>query len=495
MVLTSHDAPREAPGQPGLRAFIYNRNSRIIPGRGHGTSTQDTNIENTRLCEQRGWIVVGTFFDRGKSASRHAKKARDDWEAMLQRARSGECDIIVYWEASRATRDPYTYLALRDLCEETGIQLCYSGRVYDMRNRSDRFMTHFDLLRAEDEAEQIRERILRTTRLNAERGGPHGPLPYGYRREYDPQTGELLRQVVDEEKADVVRDLASRVADGESIYSILRDLQERGVPSPRGQAWTYTTVRNVVTRPTNIGKRQHRGQVVGDAAWEPILDEETYYACVKMVADPARLKNRHNNTLRHLLAGVPVCGPCLYALSPQDMPLRSSPNRRGGFMYVCRSCYRASVAAPLLEAYVTAAVLARVESPHFAEALRPDVSHEAVHRALRHVQALEAQLEQARTLAATILPTGRMALPVASLAALEAQLLPQIEAARSRAVDATVAPVVRRVAGPGARERWGEMGLADQRDLIMAVARVTVHRSGRGTVGIPPGRVSISWRL
>ena len=224
------------------------------------------------------------------------------------------------------------------------------------------------------------------------------------------------------------------------------------------------------------------------------MDEATYYACLKLVADPGRVRSR-SNTLKHLLAGVPVCGPCLYALAARDVPVKSAPNGRGGFYYMCRTCYRASIDAEVLEMYVTAAVLSRIEQPHFSAALRPDVSREVVRRALDEVQILEAQLAQARTLASTLAPSGRMALPATEFAALAARLEPQIEAARGRAVDATVPPVLRRVAGPQARERWGELALADRRDLIKAVARITLHRAGRGTVGVPPGRVTISWLL
>jgi len=488
-----HTAVMRHDGGQELRAFIYDRNSRLNP-RG-GRSVEDQRLENRRFCESRGWRVADEFDDPGYSASRWAKTGRPDYEQMISRIdvadHDKECDVLVVWEASRAYRSTRAYLDLRDLCEQRGVLLCLNGTVYDLSRGQDRFVTGLGALTAELEADAIRDRNLRTVRLNAERGGPHGRIPYGYRREYDPLTGALQRQVVDEDRAVVVRELAQRVAAGQSLFSIVQDLNGRGVPSPRGGNWSLTTVRNLVTRPTNIGKRQHAGEVIGDAAWEPILDDPTYYACLKLVSDPARLTHK-DSAIRHLLSGVPVCGPCLYALA-QDVRVMRPIRIKGTFAYTCRTCYRATIRAELLEGYVTRAMLTRIERPSFASSMRADVADVALRRSLAQADALEAQLAEARTLASTMTSAGRMALSAVSLAALEGELLPQVEAARQRAMEATLPPVLRRAAGPGARKAWAGMDLMERRALLRAVVRVTVHRAGRGARGLPPGRVTLGW--
>lgn len=479
-----------------LRAFIYDRNSHLNP-RG-GTSIQDQRLDNIRFCESQGWTPVAQFDDEGISASRFKGAVRPGFEQMLVRLDVEpvykECDVVVIWEPSRGYRNTAEYIRLRDVCTDRKVLLCLNGSLYDLDRGHDRFITGLGALTAELEADHIRDRILRTTRLNAERGRPHGRIPYGYRRVYDPQTRALLRQEIDEEQAQVVREIARRVAGGQSLSSIRRDLQERGVPAPHGSDWTLTTLRNLMTRPTNIGKRQHKGEVVGDARWDPILDEETYYACLKVLSDPGRLASR-DRELKHWLAGVPECGRCMLLLAAQPSPMRSLHGKDGAFRYVCRACYRVSARTEQLEAYVAAAVLARIEQPSFAAALRPDVSHDAVRVALAQAEALEAQLADARRLAATVTAQGRLALSVATLAALEAQLQPMIEDARARALEATVPPVVRHAVGPGARERWEALDLAQRRALVRALVRVVVFPVGRGFRGMGPARVLIAWRV
>lgn len=472
-----------------LRAFIYDRNSRVING--ITTSTEDQRIENQRLCERNGWIITGEFCDPGRSASRYARQARDDYERMLQGIREGGCDVLVVWEASRGYRSVETFVELRKLLEQQRVLLCTNGRVHDMSDRSDRFMTLLDAARAEDEAEGIRARVLRTTRLTAERGRPHGRLPYGYTREYDPETGRLLRQVVNDAEAQVIREAAARVAAGQSLYRIARDLQERGVPAPGGglYEWTPLAVRGVLLRPSNAALRQHQGVVVGAATWDPILDDELYHTVVGILSAPDR-RTQRDSAVRHLLSGLMVCGPCNDEGVGRIMRPRNNNAARS---YMCFHCFRASVRVAMADEYVQHVVVSYVERPEFAAALERRGGGESA-AALAEVRALEAQLAEARRLASTF-ERGRFLLSPVSLAAMEEQLLPRIEAARGRAQDPGVPAVVRRLAAAGgtAGELWGALDVLEKRAAVRGLVRITVNRAGQGVRGIRPGRFTFEW--
>lgn len=432
-------------------------------------------------------MVVGEFSDPGRSASRYATKAREDWDEMIAQARAGGCEVIAYWEASRATRDLRTYLELRDLCEQAGILLCYNGRTYDMSHRGDRFMTGFDVLRAEEEADAIRDRNRRTTRLNAEQGGVHGRLAYGFRREYNEHTGRLLRQVVHEPEAAVIREAAAAVAAGKSLRSIAAKFQERGVPTPGGGVgWESTTVRQLLLRESLIGKRAHLGAVVADGVWDAILEPEVYYACVKILRDPARL-NHQESGVKHLMAGIARCGLC------REGRLYVAPMGTG-MSYRCRVCMKPSMRKELLEAAVKSTFLAYVERPEFAEALEVPVDDPGAVTAGARLAAMEAQLAESTRLASTWdAALGRFALSATRLAAVEAELLPQIEAARAALVDRTVPAVVRDLAGPQAREVWKRYDLAQRRAAIRGVVRVYLNRGQRGVGAVTPGRFTWEW--
>src|SRR3954470_1662349 len=223
-----------------MRAAIYTRVSSDPNERGRSVSEQEA--ECRAVCDRNGWKVVDVLSDNDRSASRYAVKSRPAYQQLIERVDAGDCDVLVTWEASRAQRDLAAYASLRDLCERRGVLLSYSGRTFDMADADDRFGTGLDALLAERESDQTRKRVLRAVRANAEKGRPHGKLLYGYRREYDPGTRELIGQVPDPQTAPVVQEAARRVLAGETPYAVAQDFNRRGIRPPRGseRGWDLT---------------------------------------------------------------------------------------------------------------------------------------------------------------------------------------------------------------------------------------------------------------
>lgn len=475
-------AERGARASALPRAFIYARRS--YDPSNLARAVTDQTAEGRQTCERNAWEVAGVFADPDNSASRHARKRRPDYDDMVKKVEAGECDVIVSWESSRLSRDITVFTRLADLCERTGVLLCLNGSVYDMRNSQQRFFAQFAVLQGGYESDTIRDRALRTMAALAREGRPTGLTPYGYAREYDPNTGKLIRQFPEPESAAIVAELTQRVAAGESLLSLAREMQLRGVPAPRGGSdWISMTVRNLVLRATNIGKRVHQGRVVGEAAWDPIVDEADYHAAVKVLADPAR-RTQKDTSVKYLMSGIGLC-PSGHRLGV--MGSKTHPR------YFCRCCGRAVIGVAVLDDLVTAAVLEYVERPEFAEALMPREADDAARDALALAIALEAELEQARAMVGQVVG-GRIALSVADFAAISAQLTEQIEGARERAQSAGVPAVLRRFAGPGARPVWKAATLAERRALVRELVKVTLNPAGQGARTVKPGRVSWEWR-
>ena len=106
------------------------------------------------------------------------------------------------------------------------------GRVYDFARSDDAFMMGLEFLTAEKDAAVIRERQLRTVRLHAQQGRPHGQLPFGYRRVYDEHTGVLLLQEIDPEKATIITNAVYEILSGTTVNAIVTRLNRAGVPTP-----------------------------------------------------------------------------------------------------------------------------------------------------------------------------------------------------------------------------------------------------------------------
>ncbi|WP_161500770.1 recombinase family protein [Embleya scabrispora] len=484
--------------RPGLRAILYARNSHDRTRR--GISVNDQFAEMRPVAAREMWPIVGEFRDVGMSATRHARKPRDEFAAMMEAVRSGAGDVLMTWESARAQRDLAVYVALRDLCHDTKTLWWYTGELYDLTLRSHRNRTALDAVRDEDAGEGIREGVLRTVRQRAERGEPHGRIPFGYRRIYHSDTGKLIAQIPDDAlptaefafealanpKAPIVREIVRRIAARQSAYSIAQDLNRRGIPTPfrNARGWDIIQVVRTASNPAYIGMRVHQGKVIGKATWEPLLKDDdvtAWWQASAIIADPTR-KTHRDNAVKHLLSGLAFCG------APGCGEYLRMRHPRNAFCYTCIAAFHVAMAEHLLDDYVEAAVLERLERPDAADAfLNASNDDDVVQAALAEISEKQAKLEEARALAT------KGTLSLTSLAAMEAAWMPEIEAARERARRSSIPPVLEQLVGPNAREVWGGLTIPERRQALRAIVTVTVNPTGKGARSIRPGRVTLDW--
>ncbi|MFC8521354.1 MULTISPECIES: recombinase family protein [Micrococcaceae] len=154
-------------------------------------------------------------------------------------------------------------------------------------------------------------------RANAEKGRPHGKKIYGYRRIKDSETGILVRVEPHEEEALIVQEAARRILAGETFYAIAKDFNERGIPPRRGTfkahrqdlGWTPPAVKQMLTMPAYAAKRQHQGEIIGDAMWPPLIELDTWQK-LQIVMNPPERRRTNDWPAKHLLTGIATCGVC-----------------------------------------------------------------------------------------------------------------------------------------------------------------------------------------
>lgn len=431
------------------------------------------------VCAREGWTVLEPVLcDNDRSASRHAKRGRPAWDEIKHRIAAGGVDVLVTWEASRSARDLAEFVDLRALCRAHGVLVSYSGRTLDFDNSGDSFVAGLDALMSENEADVTRHRILRAVRGNAERGGPHGRCLFGYRREHDPTTGELLGQVPEPDEAKIVVEVARRYLSGESTYTLAADLNRRGVPFSTDARWSESRIKRMVTNPAYVARRVHRGEDFGPASWEAILDRAVFDQIAAKYDDPARAKYRGGGDLRYLLSGIARCGLCgAFMYVGGD---------RGRRVYVCREGKgHLGRSQEHLDKFVTGVLLERLATldldEFFAE---KDDTIEARAEARELRDRLADAVEQCAVGELSPVMLGR----------LEAKLKPKIAAA-DRAARGKVVPAVVRDLAAGDRE-WDDLTIEQRREVVRLLLDVTVLPSKRphGSRGFDPKSVKIEGR-
>lgn len=429
---------------PGVRfeSLLYGRNSDDAIG--SGSSVEDQLANGRALSHDNDWRVAGEFNDTDISASRHGKKVRGRFEALLDTITSDMPPpnvrrIVVAFEASRYYRDLEAYVRLRKACMATGTLLCYNGQVYDLSRRDDRKATAQHAIDAEDEADGIRDRNLRTMRRTATEGMPHGKTIFGYTRTYKTVNGRqrCTGQVEDPVKGPYVLAALQHIDAGKSAASLIRWLNsEPGAARSNGSRWDDRKLRLMLLNRTYLGERMFQGQWM-QAAWEPIKGLETaagramFNRVTARLTDPDRTTHRGTD-VRHLLSHIGLCGEC----GDHAVLDSQSPGKQHAPSLQCKERSDTSIKEALIDAYVEEAVVewfrdkkkSRAALVPSDEKVRKEVAG-----AQKLINAYEEQLAEARQMAETYdEDAGRFKMSAASLASMESRLTPKLEAARKK---------------------------------------------------------------
>lgn len=480
-----HTLPRRQ-----LRAGIYGRASSDPKKRGRSIKDQFAVAELD--CQELNFSVVGYYEDRDRSASRRATKTREDYERLVADAGARHIDVIVYAERSRANRNMDSFVKLRQLCEDTGVLLCYGGRIYDMRKPADRRDATRDAVASEEEAEAIIERAERTARLNARRGAPHGIVPFGYVRRYDPDDGHLIGQFAHPQNSAIVRTFFQKAAANESISSIWIEAR-RHLPtlSRRG-------LRQMLRNKAYIGIRTHRGVEMPECQWDGIVEDHVFWKVQSILDDPERHTVRDFRA-KHLLSGLAVCAECIAGgRRVQDSRLFLTIHR-GKARYRCPlPAGHAMAAEAVVDAYVRVAVFTWLASKQAAAAFEARADDGEAERLRGRIGNIQAQLDDARRLAGELDDDGVPRLSVQSLAATESQLLPILarDEQRLREITSVRDPLLGRLVGMPVEliaRCWDEeLDVSQRRHVLRTVVNVELRRSPvKGAQKFDPARIGL----
>ena len=369
-------------------AAIYVRISRDREGAGLGVERQEQDCRE--MADRLGWPVVEVFTDNDLSA--YSGRPRPAYRALLDAVREGRVGAVLAWHPDRLHRRAAELEEFVTLAEEhrLAVQTVTAGTV-DLSSASGRMVARMLGAAAQHEVDHARERMRRAKEQMAADGKYRGgPRPYGYEAD-----GVTVR----EDEAAVVRQAARAVLAGRTLASVARELNEGGARTSTGRPWTYQRIKDVLVRPRNAGllSRGRSGfpqglEIVGQAVWPPLLDEDTWRAVYAVLTAPTRRHERQSVEPKWLGSGLYECG-----VAGCGGLLRAAPHGQGrarGYHYRCTRSAHLTVRTDLTDEHVQATVAALVRDPRVVAALAADDGQGA--------QALGRDQERRRVLAARL---------------------------------------------------------------------------------------------
>ena len=453
---------------------VYERISDDGVGAGLGVKRQGKDLDD--LAANLNKRIIRVYVDNDISA--FTGKRRPDYEEMLEGIRAGEPghQCVLAWHTDRihrTTRELDDYI---DACEihNTVTHTRQAGMI-DLSTPGGRAMARTMAAFAQYESDLKRERIKLLSREQAETGrNPGGLRPYGW-------SAEDRKKLVPEEHA-VIKDIADRILAGESLRSIVADLNARMIPTGTWhpplawKEWSSTVVRSMMLRPRLAGWRVHNGEQVARGEWEPALDEQVWQQVVAVLTDPERRSGGMGARV-NLLTGLARCGICDQPVTIQyGGPKRPAASKNA---YGCRTCgtWRAQ---PAVDRYVEGAVVAYLEAMKLEPDPDVDPAVEARCKMLRErIQDENDRFadDDTHTRAEHRRIVGRLK---KRLSDEQAKLLPP---RRSR--------LVRDLAGANASVRWPDLPLDRKRSVIAELLEIRILRAGPGRRVFRPETVQL----
>jgi site-specific DNA recombinase len=458
-----------------MDAVIYARLSQDRSGESTSTERQVRDCE--AFAASKGWQVVGRYVDSDLSAYATGT-IRPEYERMLEDIELGQADAIVSWKLDRLLRRPRELEKLLELCERSGARIATLQDGIDTSTNFGEVMPRMLSIFAEMESKNIsiRQRSKAAELAAAGRHHGGGTRPYGL----SPDWSSII-----ESEAEVLRDAARRILEGDSLRGVALDLNRRGITTSKGGRWKPETLRQTLVSPRIAGLRKHHGAIVGSGGYPAILDEDTYR---RLEATFRHGNGRGPQARKYLLTGFLRCHACNRPMVGHKQSTRET--------YICQSdprgCGRTKIGAEPLDAYVIENVLDYVNSPALASAL--DAYERKVETVdLDALRADEAALQELSRDYYVEHRIGRSEY-LAARDALEAK----ITAARARLARTTGSTRLRAVAELGAdlRDAWDHEGLEWRRQVLSVIVdRIAIGPAIRGRNTFDPGRASIEWRL
>jgi site-specific DNA recombinase len=463
-----------------MRAGVYVRISDDRDGSGAGVKRQEDDCRT--LVEKKGWTVARVYSDNDLSA--YGGKTRPAYQEMLKDIESGTVNAIVVYHLDRLTRHPRELEEFLDVVDRAGVKslATVTGDI-DLASSDGRLMARILGSAARKESDDKSRRIRRKHEELAKAGkvGGGGTRPFGF---------EADRATIDDAEAELIREAADRVLAGESVKSILRDWNLRGIPSVTGAPWRSNILRRTLTSARIAGLRRYRGETIGPAVWDAIVDEETHRRLLTALA-----KGPHKAGRKYLLTGgIAFCGLC-------DAKLVARPKGDGRPCYVCASgvdfngCGKIRQLSAPLDELVRDEVTSALDSPALMEMLSKDPA-DAGERAnlMEFIAEGQASLDQL-----SVDHYSDRVISRSEYMAARQAIESKVEGFRSKLRSLESGRALADIPAGGAnaiRSAWDEASVGWRRALVQAVIeRVIVGPAIKGQTFFNKDRVTIEWRV
>ena len=213
---------------------------------GESLSTQRKQVE--QFAQQKGWNLVHIYADEGISGAK--TEHRTQFQQMLQDAKQGKFNVIIFTKLSRFARNAREYMQFQYELEQQGVMLASIKENIDPTTKTGKMIAGILALFAEWEHETIKEQMQENKMGKwKDHRAFIGKPPYGYKWNKDTEKLEI-----DPEQSAIYKRIVSMYLDqGLSFQAICDKLNEEGIKSRTGKQWRNIVIGDMMKNPAYYG--------------------------------------------------------------------------------------------------------------------------------------------------------------------------------------------------------------------------------------------------
>lgn len=196
--------------------------------------------------QEQGYVLVNEVYEQ-KSGTVTSK--RKVFLQIVEEARQGEYDILLFKSSSRFSRNRNDFVDLIEDLQREGIYLVFIREDVNTKTADRNTLTLLGML-AESYSNSLHDSVSKAieVRQNSKLGRVPGNV-FGYKRHKD---NTSLADIVPYQ-AELLNELFNRYVNGEGIASICRDWQERGIKTYNGGTMSMFALRRYIRNPLYKG--------------------------------------------------------------------------------------------------------------------------------------------------------------------------------------------------------------------------------------------------
>ena len=274
-------------------------------------------------ANHNGYLTVREFVDEAESGK---TTDRPSFRQMISLARSPQkpFEVILVWKFSRFARNREDSIVHKAMLRKNGVQVISINEPVE-DTPTGRLLEAFIESLDEYYSDNLGEEVTRGLRESASRGFYLSVKPpYGYHKiRIKDGDKERTKLEVDPEQAGIVTTIFNDIVNGKGLMQIAKDLNEKGIASPKSKKWGKTTLRVLVSNEAYSGaivwgRNSKRGLEpirVENAC--PVIIEQSLFDRVQKTIQARAFASVHpkRSASNYLLSGLAYCGFCGKAMT------------------------------------------------------------------------------------------------------------------------------------------------------------------------------------